>query len=520
MTASALNSATIAAAGPAGAAASAKATAGAGAAGGFDALLAALFPQGAPADAQEAAAPAAAAAPQAAAAAPQAAAPLFAPTADVQPDADGAPVDDALSALAPEAAGAGSDAATVLAAAQVAQQGPTVQPAEITAKAPATPAPGHDKAVKGAPAQPAILNANPRADLAGKFDLAAETTDEPAAPPAETDEESPSAHTPAAAQKGLAQAAAKAAPQSAVAANATAPAPAPTPDIQPDAPAAPTPAPAEAAAPEPPPSEVAAPQAQALAAGQSAPKAEPPPAPAARSQRSERAKAVAEAESHTDLKPAQAPEKPAQARAVEGAAKSAAASTEAKGPEPAEPRAESIADAPEASVPAETRAAANSAAPGALANHAVRGSPETVAHLAAQIIKKLEGQSTRFDLELNPQGLGKVDVRVEIGAHGLLTASMLFDNAQAAQELKSRAAELQRALEQAGFDLTGGLSFDVADNGRHQGQAWQEQAENGRAFRGQAFQAALETAGDAADAAAQGALRLRRGVNAGLDLRI
>jgi flagellar hook-length control protein FliK len=170
----------------------------------------------------------------------------------------------------------------------------------------------------------------------------------------------------------------------------------------------------------------------------------------------------------------------------------------------------------------ETRAAAQAATPAsAHATHAVRGSPETVANLAAQIIKKLEGQSTRFDLELNPQGLGKVDVRVEIGAHGQLTATMLFDNAQAAQELKARASELQRALEQAGFDLSGGLSFDVADNGRQQGQAWQDQGDNGgRAFRGQAFRAALETAGDAADAAALGALRLRRGVNAGLDLRI
>jgi Meckel syndrome type 1 protein len=156
------------------------------------------------------------------------------------------------------------------------------------------------------------------------------------------------------------------------------------------------------------------------------------------------------------------------------------------------------------------------------APHAVRGSPETVASLAAQIVKKLEGQSTRFDLELDPAGLGKVDVRIEIGAHGRLTAAMTCDNPQAAAELRSRATELQRALEQAGFDLSGGLSFDVAgDRGRQGGQGWQNQADDaGSAFRGQAFRAALETAGDAADSAVQGALRLRRGLAAGLDLRI
>ena len=151
----------------------------------------------------------------------------------------------------------------------------------------------------------------------------------------------------------------------------------------------------------------------------------------------------------------------------------------------------------------------------------VRGAPDTVAHLAAQIVKKLEGRSTRFDLELDPAGLGKVDVRVEIGAHGRLTAAMTCDNPQAAAELRSRASELQRALEQAGFDLSGGISFDVAgDRGRQQGQAWQDQADNGGGFRGQAFRAALETAGDAADVAVNGALRLRRGVAGGLDLRI
>lgn len=145
-----------------------------------------------------------------------------------------------------------------------------------------------------------------------------------------------------------------------------------------------------------------------------------------------------------------------------------------------------------------------------------------MANLAAQIVKKLEGKSTRFDLELNPAGLGRVDVRLEIGAQGRITAAMTFDSPQAASELKARASELQQALEQAGFDMSGGMSFDVAgDRGQQQRQAWQDQNDsNGEAFRGRAFRAALDTAGDAADTAVSGALRLRRGVNAGLDLRI
>jgi len=58
------------------------------------------------------------------------------------------------------------------------------------------------------------------------------------------------------------------------------------------------------------------------------------------------------------------------------------------------------------------------------------------------------------------------------------------------------------------------------DGGQQQRQAQRDNTETHAAFRGQAFRAALGTAGDAADAAVQGALRLRRGVNAGLDVRI
>lgn len=211
----------------------------------------------------------------------------------------------------------------------------------------------------------------------------------------------------------------------------------------------------------------------------------------------------------------------AQAKVASGPAKATPAQAEAL--EPGLADIEPVQEHPDGVLHGEGRAAqASSAPPPGLAAHAARGSPETVANLAAQILKKLEGQATRFDLELNPAGLGKVDVRLEIGAHGALTAAMTFDNPQAAAELRSRAAELQRALEQAGFDLSGGLTFDVAgDRGQQQHrQAWQDQAaEHGGGFRGEAFRAALDTA-NAADAAGSGVLRLRRGISAGLDLRI
>ncbi|WP_309604861.1 flagellar hook-length control protein FliK [Phenylobacterium sp.] len=150
---------------------------------------------------------------------------------------------------------------------------------------------------------------------------------------------------------------------------------------------------------------------------------------------------------------------------------------------------------------------------------ALRGSPQTVASLAAQIARKLEGRSSRFDVQLDPAGLGKVDVRIEIGASGRMTAAMSFDTPQAAAELRARAGELQRALEQAGFDLSGGMSFDVAGDGGRGAQARQNETGQsaGAGFRGRAFQAALEIGGEAV---APDRLNLRRTTSDSVDIRI
>jgi Meckel syndrome type 1 protein len=151
-----------------------------------------------------------------------------------------------------------------------------------------------------------------------------------------------------------------------------------------------------------------------------------------------------------------------------------------------------------AQAPAELAAAATNT-PAALihaAAVAVRGAPQTVANLAAQIVKKLDGRTSQFDVQLDPAGLGKVDVRIAIGADGRMSAAMRFDTPQAAAELRSRAAELHQAMEQAGFDLSGGMSFDVATDSGQGGQAQNQQADSGAVFRGRAFQAALDTTAD------------------------
>jgi len=194
---------------------------------------------------------------------------------------------------------------------------------------------------------------------------------------------------------------------------------------------------------------------------------------------------------------------------------------------PAAPQDAPRAQPDDALPPAPAEAArTHAAAPSAAASAEVRGSPETVASLAAQIVKKLGARTTHFDVQLDPAGLGKVNVRVVIGPDGQVSAAMSFDNPQAAAELKSRAAELHRSLAQSGFDLSGGLSFDVAQDqgGGYGGQqnafGSQDGANSGNAFRGRAFAAALATAGDAVQAALPGAYSFARGADKGVDVRV
>lgn len=507
MTASALNIASTAppAAQP-GAGASANA-AGNGPVAGFEALLGALFPQADP----TAALPAAAG--KAAGGVPKI---LEGLTEDGSKDSPSGDAADADSIVIAEAAPSAGDAALALAGGMMVVQTSGIGTPVATTKTAGADAPsafGRDKA-NGVPAAPALTHANPNARLEQKAEVAPDAAD--AATPAL---EATVAKPPVMTEGPKPAPQARTAAPTAAAPPPTAAAPAPA-DVQPDL------ALAAASAQVTSEASVDATPAEASALAAALPTRPEAAAPTnGRPAKAERNKGSTDPMSaDIDAKPADAAERPVLAKAVQAAAKGAAkdASVTVDAPEAKPGSTKETQESGDPTVPADTRVAAQAAAL-SHSTHGVRAGPETVANLAAQVIKKLSDKTSRFDVQLDPHGLGKVDVRIEIGATGRITAGMTFDNPQAAADVKARANELQRALEQAGFDISGGISFDVAqDRGQsqQQNQAWQDQADAGRAFQGRAFRAALETAGDAADAANQGALRLRRGVNSGLDLRI
>lgn len=109
---------------------------------------------------------------------------------------------------------------------------------------------------------------------------------------------------------------------------------------------------------------------------------------------------------------------------------------------------------------------------------------ETTAQLAAQIARSLDGKSTRFDMVLTPEDLGRVDVSLEIGDDGQLAARLAFDNPAAAAELRGRADELRKQLQDAGFQIAGdALDFSHRDQPQG-GDAFERQQQRNALFGG------------------------------------
>ena len=86
------------------------------------------------------------------------------------------------------------------------------------------------------------------------------------------------------------------------------------------------------------------------------------------------------------------------------------------------------------------------------------------AQVAHEIIRRTNGDNTRFELRLDPPELGKIQVQLDVSRDHKVTAVVSADSPQALSDLSRGARDLQQALQSAGLDLADdGLSFNLSN---------------------------------------------------------
>jgi len=149
----------------------------------------------------------------------------------------------------------------------------------------------------------------------------------------------------------------------------------------------------------------------------------------------------------------------------------------------ATPIVDTMAPGAPALTPAATSAQPTAADSAAQAARPALQSPAAMS-VAQQIVRRFDGQSTSFQMRMDPPELGKVEVRLTVDRNKKVTASVSADSPQTLTELRASARDLERALNEAGLDLAqDGLSFDLKDDRPAQGGDYASAAAGGAASR-------------------------------------
>lgn len=130
---------------------------------------------------------------------------------------------------------------------------------------------------------------------------------------------------------------------------------------------------------------------------------------------------------------------------------------------------------------------------GARSGTALKSTPDQV---AVHVTRAARSGMNRIEIRLDPESLGRVEVTLEVGRDGRVSALVLAENREALDALKAEARALQQALQDAGLKPDAdSLSFDM-------------RGEHGRRSAGQAFvpedQAARTPASRAAETEPKG----------------
>ncbi len=87
-----------------------------------------------------------------------------------------------------------------------------------------------------------------------------------------------------------------------------------------------------------------------------------------------------------------------------------------------------------------------------------------IAGLAVEIAARAQAGGNRFEIRLDPPELGRIDVRLDVDRSGQVTSRLVVEKAETLDLLRRDAAELERALQQAGLKTAeNGMQFTLRD---------------------------------------------------------
>lgn len=114
---------------------------------------------------------------------------------------------------------------------------------------------------------------------------------------------------------------------------------------------------------------------------------------------------------------------------------------------------------------AATRAPTSDGARAAQTHPALQNAPAATLQVYQRMVERFDGRAQRYEVRLDPAELGRVNVRIEVGADKKVHAVLAAHDSAALSDLMRGQRSLERALSDAGFDLAdGGIQFELSSD--------------------------------------------------------
>jgi len=105
--------------------------------------------------------------------------------------------------------------------------------------------------------------------------------------------------------------------------------------------------------------------------------------------------------------------------------------------------------------------------------------PVPMEQISVKIQKAIHQGADRINIKLHPAHLGRVEVRMDIGRDGQLSAIILAEKPETLDLLQKDVRGLERALQQAGLDTnSNSFNFGLKNNGAQQPSQDRKNADN------------------------------------------